>query len=191
MTCIYNISLWINTECVVHVNKNNVSHTRNLLEELTVYSAWKTATLYENNRSVFVFFYLASGLARRETFCLCGRGEYQPVCLPSRVCAGVYRDALTAMETSARPDCLGHTPHLGIHLHLQRPNHLALGPGNLTRVDIKDMFFIAWFSQATHTCASAYRRLGFVRESFTTGTVYICEEVGVEVVIMLILKNRF
>uniref|UniRef100_A0A8C3AF53 Adenylate cyclase type 7 n=1 Tax=Cyclopterus lumpus TaxID=8103 RepID=A0A8C3AF53_CYCLU len=35
------------------------------------------------------------------------------------------------MEASAGPDCLGNTPHHGLHLHLQRPHHPALGPGTL------------------------------------------------------------
>lgn len=47
-----------------------------------------------------------------------------------RVCAGVYGDALKEMEASPGPDCMGHTPHHGLHLHLQWPYRCTLGPGN-------------------------------------------------------------
>lgn len=77
-------------------------------------------------------FSLAAGAERRETLCLCERGELQPVCVCGRVFDGVYGDPLTAMEASAGPDCMGHTPHDGLHLHFQRPHNPALGPGNFT-----------------------------------------------------------
>lgn len=81
---------------------------------------------------LFFSFFLAAGAERTETLCLCERGERQPVCVSGRVCAGVYRDALTEMEASSGPDCVGHTPHHGLHLHLQQLRHPALGPGSFT-----------------------------------------------------------
>lgn len=74
---------------------------------------------------------LAAGAECKGPLCLCERGERQPVCVSGRVRAGVYGDALTAVEASAGPDRLGHAPHHGLHLHLQRAHHPALGPGNL------------------------------------------------------------
>lgn len=88
---------------------------------------------------LFFSFFFAAGAERRESLWLCECGERQLLCVPGRVCAGVYRNAFTAMETSAWPDCLGHTPHYGLHLHLQRPHHPALGPGNLTSQQSSDL----------------------------------------------------
>lgn len=87
-------------------------------------------------------FFFAAGAECTGTLCLCERGEQQPVCVSGSVCAGVYRDALTEMETSAGPDCMGHTPHHGLHLHLQWPHHCTLGPGNLTSQKGSDKVYI-------------------------------------------------
>jgi len=93
---------------------------------------------------VFIFLSLVAGVECRGTLCLCERGERQPACVPSCIFPGVYRVALTTMEASARPDCLGHTPHFGIHLHLQPPYHHAMGPGTspLCRAQIRIIFLL-------------------------------------------------
>lgn len=84
------------------------------------------------NKICYIFLFLPpTGAESTGTLCLCERGERQPVCVSGRVCAGVCGDALTEMEASAGPDCMGHTPHYGLHLYLQQPHHPALGPGNL------------------------------------------------------------
>lgn len=80
--------------------------------------------------SIFSFSSTA-GAERAGTLCLCERGEWRPVCVPGCVCAGVHRDTFSAMETSTGSDCLGHTHHHGLHIHLLQPHHPALGPGNL------------------------------------------------------------
>lgn len=85
---------------------------------------------------------MAAGAEPKGALCLCERGERQPVCLSGRVCAGVYVAALTAMEGSAGPGCLGHAPHHGLHLHLLQPNHLALGPGKLPPQQVSERSYI-------------------------------------------------
>lgn len=98
-----------------------------------LYSHWSS---YDSMTKMLYMLIFSLSLAvvseRKGALCLCERGKRQPVCLSGRVSAGVYRDTLTAMETSGGPDCLGHTPHHWLYLHLLRPLHLALGPGNLT-----------------------------------------------------------
>lgn len=52
------------------------------------------------------------------------------MCVPGCVRAGVHRAAPTTMEALTRPDHLGHTSHLGVHLHLQQPYRHGVGPGS-------------------------------------------------------------
>lgn len=79
------------------------------------------------------------------------------MCVSGCVCAGVYGDTLAAMEASAGPDRMGYTPHHGLHLHLQRPHHSALGPGNLISQpgsDLGCIFFVAsdFYNMILETC---------------------------------------
>lgn len=63
---------------------------------------------------------------------VCERGELWPVCVPGRVCVGVHRGGVPALAPAAGPAGVGHAPHHGLHLRLQRGAHLALGPSTQT-----------------------------------------------------------